>query len=571
MKNIINLSVVILLLLFIHSCNKEVVQLKVPVLTTTKSSLITQTSASCGGNISNDGGASVIDRGVCWSKSDNPTIADSKTSDGSGTGSFISSITGLTPGTRYYVKAYASNSAGTGYGDVLTFSSLPHSEEAYPGITGETAQIYLEGELVTCQIINGEYIYQGDIILEPEQLPASKGAGLTAENKRWPYCTVYYSVNSNLPDQVRITDAIAQYQDNTPLVFIPRTDEPNYIEFLYDSEGCSSPLGMVSTSGKHNIIRIADWGSTGTVIHEIGHSIGLLHEQCKSGRDNYVTILWDNIIDSYKNNFNEYPKSLNTSGFDFNSIMLYDSWAFQKDASKPTMTKKDGATFTSNRETFSDSDRTLINLMYFYKSITIGTQTWMAENLRTTRYNDGTPIPYIEDILLWSALSNPGYCWYNNDRSAYESSYGALYTWFAIDSKSNGGKNVCPKGWHVPSDEEWHNMVLSLDANAVLNNDSLYESSVAGSKLKETGTDHWLNLTGSTNETGFTALPGGMRDANGAYANMGIYGYWWASTEINFDDVITGVIRNLDHVDKSILRSRVGKRYGFSVRCLKDN
>ncbi|MGD0754583.1 MAG: FISUMP domain-containing protein [Bacteroidales bacterium] len=161
-----------------------------------------------------------------------------------------------------------------------------------------------------------------------------------------------------------------------------------------------------------------------------------------------------------------------------------------------------------------------------YKTVKIGNQIWMAENLKTTKFNDGTAIPLVTDASSWEALTTPSYCWYNNDAASYKATYGALYNWYVVDVESNGGKNVCPKGWHVPSDAEWSTLTSYLGGD-----------SIAGDKLKETGTTHWHGpKTDATNESGFTAVPGGYRYDNGKYYHVGIYGIWWSSTEYSTSD-----------------------------------
>jgi len=136
----------------------------------------------------------------------------------------------------------------------------------------------------------------------------------------------------------------------------------------------------------------------------------------------------------------------------------------------------------------------------------------MAENLKVTRLNDGTVISFAPDATVWAALSVPGYCWYNNDSIVY----GALYNWrVAAQSK------ICPSGWHIPSDSEWTTLTSFLGGE-----------SLAGKKLKETGTTHWLTSPdGTTNEAGFTALPAGYRSSGGTYGSIKRYGYWWSSSE----------------------------------------
>ena len=161
----------------------------------------------------------------------------------------------------------------------------------------------------------------------------------------------------------------------------------------------------------------------------------------------------------------------------------------------------------------------------YYNIVTIGSQTWMAENLKATSYTDGIEIPPVTDNSAWNNLTTPGYCWYNNDKASFGNTYGALYNWYVVDAASNGGKNVCPNGWHVPTDVEWSTLASFVDPTLT----------VSGGMLKEAGTTHWESPnTGATNESGFTALPGGFRDNNGRFSNdgkIGNIGYWWTSTE----------------------------------------
>jgi uncharacterized protein (TIGR02145 family) len=192
-----------------------------------------------------------------------------------------------------------------------------------------------------------------------------------------------------------------------------------------------------------------------------------------------------------------------------------------------------------------------------YPTVIIGTQVWMAENLKTTKYNDGSIIPLVTDGAAWTALSTPGYCFYNNDAPTYKAIYGTLYNCYALDAVSNGGKNVCPTGWHVPSDAEW--TILT---------DYLGGESVAGAKIKEAGTSHWYSPnTGATNESGFTALPGGFRNINGIFNLLGYYGNWWTSTQFN---TVNNWVRTITWNSLSVSKPYNDKRDGFSVRCLKD-
>jgi uncharacterized protein (TIGR02145 family) len=197
-----------------------------------------------------------------------------------------------------------------------------------------------------------------------------------------------------------------------------------------------------------------------------------------------------------------------------------------------------------------------------YTTVTIGTQVWMKENLNTTKYNDGTAVPNITDNTAWSTLITGAYSDYNNTPSN-STTYGRLYNWYAVDNNeltklaSNGGKNVCPTGWHVPSYAEWTTLISYLGGD-----------NVAGGKLKETGTAHWNIDSEATNETGFTALPGGLHDTPGQFLDIGDIGYWWSSTDINeWDAKMWG----LYYYDQDIVHwYMVFKMDGCSVRCLRD-
>jgi len=186
-----------------------------------------------------------------------------------------------------------------------------------------------------------------------------------------------------------------------------------------------------------------------------------------------------------------------------------------------------------------------------YKTVTIGTQTWMAENLKVTKYNDGIAIPNVTNNTAWRELTTGALCDYDNTPSNSET-YGKLYNWHAV----NTGK-LCPTGWHVPSDAEWTELT-----------DYLGGTSVAGGKLKETGTTHWASPnTGATNETGFTALPGGNRGSNGTFGDIGGGGSWWSATEYG---ATYARRRDMNYGYSGVYRDRYSKEVGFSVRCVRD-
>ncbi len=191
-----------------------------------------------------------------------------------------------------------------------------------------------------------------------------------------------------------------------------------------------------------------------------------------------------------------------------------------------------------------------------YKTVYIGTQHWMAENLKVTKYNDGTTIPNIFDNTLWQSNTSGAWAYYNNDAS-YNSKYGKLYNWYALSPTTNGNKNACPSGWHVPTDSEW----------TVLR-EYIGPESIAGGKMKEVGTTSWNSPnTDATNTSLFTGLPGGMRYVNGDFNSIGDFGNWWSSTD-NITD--TAWARHLGYGNGGADRDVKYKKWGLSVRCLKD-
>jgi len=176
---------------------------------------------------------------------------------------------------------------------------------------------------------------------------------------------------------------------------------------------------------------------------------------------------------------------------------------------------------------------------------------WLKENLKSTKLNDGTPVLNLISNSDWTNNLSGAYCWYNNDAN-HKESYGALYNWHAV----NTGK-LCPKGWHVPTDVEWSTLT-----------DHLGGSDIAGLVLKEEGTSHWSGPnTGVTNETRFTALPGGCRYFSGGFDDLTYYGYWWSSSLFS---ATAGWYMVMYHFTDEVDGLDGNKNHGFSVRCIMD-
>lgn len=189
-----------------------------------------------------------------------------------------------------------------------------------------------------------------------------------------------------------------------------------------------------------------------------------------------------------------------------------------------------------------------------YKTVTIGTQVWMAENLKTTKYRNGDPIPNVVGDAAWRTLTTGAYCWYGNNAVTNKPTYGALYNWYAVADS----RNIAPTGWHVPIDAEWTTLTTYLGGE-----------SVAGGKLKESGTIHWTTPnTGATNSSGFKALPGGYQEGIGwSTSGIGEYGDWWSSS---IGSANRAWDRELDNASTSVRVAELDKFGCSSVRCIKD-
>lgn len=191
-----------------------------------------------------------------------------------------------------------------------------------------------------------------------------------------------------------------------------------------------------------------------------------------------------------------------------------------------------------------------------YRSVKIGTQIWMAENLRTTRFGDGTPISLVTNNIEWDTVSIPAYCWYDNDELTYKSSYGALYNIYSVSS----GK-LCPDGYHIPDSTEW----------TVLR--SYLGYFIAGGKIKETGTSHWNNPNVASNESGFTALPGGIRyywpAEKTSFRDIGFLGCWWGYADSS-ENIYTRLTLYNGFYNFNLDGGNNARGLGMSVRCIHD-
>jgi len=518
MKNILRISGVLLILMLNFSCKKE----EVPLLTTSPVTNITGTTAISGGTITSEGSGTVISRGVCWSTGTTPTIGDSKTADGAGAGSFTSNITGLNGATVYYVRAYAINNVGTGYGMALSYSTLGQS----PTSAGATAT----NINVTSATLNGSVNANYLSTVVTFEYGTTTGYGSTATPSQSP---ITGNTSSNVSADITGLTAGTIYHY--------RIKSVNSLGTGYSSDLTFTTLGLVptvstltttvisSTSAIVNGTVNANYLSS-TVIFEYGQTTGYGSTITASQSPitgNTIKNVSANISGLVGGTTYHYRiKALNSLGTTYGSDMIFET----------------------DPLSLSDVDGNV------YKVIRIGTQVWMSENLKTTKYADGTVIPLVTELVTWTLLSTPGYCWYNNDEATYKTDYGALYNGYTIKRG-----NLCPTGWHIPTESQWDVLINFLGG-----------INIAGGKLKAAGFTSWQSPnTGATNETDFTALAGGYRYNLGAFHNIGLNGYWWTSTiPIQYPNNL--VIKICYYNSSNVFDLKPDLKNGFSVRCLKD-
>ncbi|MFH0756340.1 MAG: fibrobacter succinogenes major paralogous domain-containing protein, partial [Bacteroidota bacterium] len=523
-----------------------------PTLTTSPVTSITESSAVSGGNITDDGGAEVTARGVCWSTSESPDVTDDHTTDGTGTGSFTSSITGLDPNTTYYVKAYATNEQGTSYGGQVSF------------ITGQTLALPSVTTTTITSITETSAEGGGNVTDEGGSLVIARGICWSTSHN--PNLTDNYTTDGN--GMGVFSSSISGLTANT--TYHVRAYATNGEGTAFGEEvgftTNSSVLKPTLTTATATSITENSAVSGGNITDDGGSAI-IARGVCWS------TSSAPDLTDNYTFDGSESGSFTSSiTGLDPNTTYYIRAYAtnskgiaFGEELDFTTMEAPTG--------TLTDIDGNV------YPVVLIGTQIWMAENLKVTSYADGTKIPFVVGETEWANLgvSGKAYCWYLN--STYnKDEYGGLYTWAAVmngqissDDNPSGVQGVCPDGWHLPSDSEWKQLEIYLGMNSIDADVTGFRGTDQGGKLKETGDVHWEppdNL-GATNESGFTALPGGYRGPDGLYYLIGFYGWFRTSTLYRYDETQAWV-RRLWRKSEQIDRKTDLNNEGQSVRCLKD-
>lgn len=538
MKRVFNFFVIAGLVTGLAALNGCKEKEEIPTVTTTAVTAVTTTGASTGGDVTSDGGAEVTARGVCYGTTANPDITGLHTTDGAGTGPFTSTLTGLTPGTTYHVRAYATNSEGTAYGNDVTFptTAIVGATVTTTAVTDITSTTAVSGGNVTAD--GGDAVTEKGICWgtdpDPDQTDnvINGGAGLGAFTS---------NITGLEPGHTYHVRAYAENSAGVTYGADVEFNTPGTMATVTTAAITNNTTGTSVTAGG-NVT--ADGGATVTV-----------RGICWS--TDPMPDLTDNVVNATAGGTGAFTVQL--TGLD--PYSTYYVRAFATNAAGNAF--GDPVSFLTP---LADIDGNT------YSAVTIGAQVWMGENLRTTHFNDGAQIPYVPVAGDWIALDDAAYCYYGNDSVAYKPTFGAIYNWFTASAG-----NLCPSGWHVPTDADFMTLEETLGMDEADLEILEWRGTDEGTQIKSE--DGWLYSGSGTNSSGFNAVPAGLRlYVDGAYLHEGTRAYFWASDQTATN---TGYYRQLNATENNndptgdpegqIRRQGAEKTAGKSVRCVKDN
>ncbi|MDA3930317.1 MAG: FISUMP domain-containing protein, partial [Prolixibacteraceae bacterium] len=501
---------------------------------TTAITSITQITATIGGNVTSDGGATITARGVCWNTTGNPTTTDNKTSNGNGTGIWVSELTGLQPGITYYVRAYATNSQGTAYGETVQFTTSNTESSDNGGKDTQTAVVDVTNPVTSKTWMD-------------RNLGANHVATSSTDEDAY----------GDLYQWGRATDG--HQKRNSPT---------------------TSSLSTSDTPGHGNFITIisgtGDWRNPQN--NNLWQGVNGINNPCPSGYRLPTAVEWDAERKSWGSNnatgafasplklpmagirfhhdgslgsvgsFGVYWSSTAGVRLAFTSEKLSMSGIVHAFGYSVRCLKESGSIVYGELTDSRDNQK--------YKTVEIGKQTWMAENLAylpsvspSSTVDDNDPYYYVYDYQGTSVSEA-------KETNNY-STYGVLYNW-------PSATDVCPSGWHLPTDDEWKHLEMYIGMSQSEADNIAWRGTNEGTKLK--ATSGWVSNGNGTDDFGFSALPGGGND--GSFYLVGDLGLWWSST-VKYPT--HAWYRNMRYDDESVARSYYGSRSdGASVRCVRN-
>ncbi len=567
--------------------------IQLPTVFTSEVSDVTSTTAVAGGRVTSDGGAEVSEKGVCWGISQSPTLDGNHTTDGVDTGVFVSALTDLQPETTYYVRAYATNSVGTAYGEEISFTTAAAPVTALPCPEAPTVTDYDGNIYNTVQIGTQCWMkenlrtthYSDGTLIESNFSTSSTTPYLYAPNNDTNNVSVYgylYNWKAVMRNANSSTTNPSDVQGICPNGWhVPSNLEwiqlTNYVagQNDYDCDGIAAALA--AADGWNTSSGGCDIGGSPATTNATGFSAlpaGYYNSYYSNNYFGQRAQFWsatDNGLETavyeefrYNLSLDMRSTSVKYSGKSVRCVRGTAADEIIPDTSSVNPSPCHGET------TVSDYDGNI------YNTVQIGEQCWIKENIRSTHYSDGTVI-----ALGTETSATTPYRYYPDNNSDNLLAYGYLYNWSALmhgasssHANPSGVQGVCPSGWHVPSQPEWLQLCdyMSGQNEYLCDNNSAY----IGKALA--GTNGWVASTSNcaigndlsaNNASGFGALPAGRRNGtNGLYATFGTNAYFWTST---LGDANSGYTFYLYNGGIGVNRNNLySLTYGLSVRCLKD-